>query len=126
MSVSRLACHARTALSSYCRIATASASASRCSLSACPTFLPRRRYHHSPSQNYLKLWNKYGVNYKKRMADDSPNMYQMPKVVYQTMQTEAAMKRMGYVPFVHATPAAAKVLRKFNELVFQKKPVTFF
>lgn len=42
-------------------------------------------------------------------------MHQFPRTVQQVVGTEVVMKMNGLVPFVHAMPAASKVLMKFYE-----------
>jgi hypothetical protein len=89
----------------------------------------KRYVHRAPDLNYMSLWKKSGIDYMEKMGRFSKdreynagfNMYRSPQLVEQILRVTVAMKQKGFIPFVHAMPASAKVIMKFAEVMYPMK-----
>ena len=87
--------------------------------------VPRRSLHRAVDYAYMKLWNKQGIDFQNEMnqpigseANPGKNMYESPELVESILKTQVAFKEEGQTSFLHAMPAASKVVRKFRKVVY--------
>lgn len=73
----------------------------------------RRFVHRSPDRVYLSLWQRAHVDYRKEERDVKERMYNSPRLVENIMRAFVTLKKRGYVPFIHAAPAASRVVNAF-------------
>ncbi len=76
----------------------------------------KRNLHRSADFTYVKLWNEKG-GFSLGGGTASKNMHDSPSLVERTMKTMTAMGEKGYTPFLHAMPAASRVVRKFTAVI---------
>lgn len=89
--------------------------------------MPKRYLHRAPDRRYLELWKKQGVNYAKALSKETrKNLYNSPKLVEQILRASTVATLRGHIPFLHAAPAAAKLLMKMYEADHSSIKLPFF
>lgn len=80
--------------------------------------MPVRSLHRGPDHQYVDFWKRLNVSYIQELGKAGENMYRSPACVQNVLRVMSVMKMRGFIPFLHAMPAASRVPMRFTEAIY--------